>query len=245
MTGGPHLDDGALLALIDGALAPGERAAAERHVAECADCRATWAELEGVAAHVGRVLAAGDPPAVVPPFVPVERTPVRSIDTARSRPRTRWRIAAAIAAAAALAVARDPLLALARGLWDRATGEVATVAAPAPVVRPAASRRELLRLVPDGHTLTVDLPSRSERTALAVARTAGDMIVLATADPTADVLVLPDQVVRVRNVSAEAAAFDLAVPAAVDSVVVTAGGAVVRRLDAPALARAVRVEVAP
>jgi len=250
MTAGSHVDDGSLLALIDGALPPGERVAVEQHIARCADCRAARAELEGVSGHVARMLVAGDPPIVVPPFavpafVPVEAAPARSIDTARSRSHIRWRIAAAIVMVAALAIARDPLLALARTFWGQATRPAPTVAAPAPGASPASSARELLRLVPEGSTLTVDFPSRSARTALAIARTAGGPIVLGTADSTAEVLVLPDQVVRVRNVGAAAAVFNLAIPAAVDSVVVTVGGVVVRRLDALTLSRGMRVEVTP
>lgn len=60
-----HLDDGTLQALIDGELPPGERAAAEAHLAACAACAAEMRGLAGVHERAGMLLGRTDVPAPV------------------------------------------------------------------------------------------------------------------------------------------------------------------------------------
>jgi anti-sigma factor RsiW len=59
------LGEGALQALIDGELPPGERAPAEAHLAACAECAAAVRELRGVHERAGSLLALADAPAPV------------------------------------------------------------------------------------------------------------------------------------------------------------------------------------
>lgn len=60
-----HLDDGALQALMDGELAPPDRAAAEAHLAGCGACAAELRALRAVHERAGGLLALGDVPAPV------------------------------------------------------------------------------------------------------------------------------------------------------------------------------------
>jgi hypothetical protein len=60
-----HWDEGALQALLDGGLPPGERAAAEAHVSACADCAAALKDLRGVNDRARSLLASADVPAPV------------------------------------------------------------------------------------------------------------------------------------------------------------------------------------
>ena len=55
-----HIDEGRLQALIDGELRLDERHRAERHLADCAPCRAELAALRGSVAHFGAAMAALD-----------------------------------------------------------------------------------------------------------------------------------------------------------------------------------------
>lgn len=59
-----HLDEGSLQALADGELPPGERRAAEAHLAGCAACAAAMASLRADHALLGAALARAD---VAPP----------------------------------------------------------------------------------------------------------------------------------------------------------------------------------
>ena len=55
-----HLDEGTIHAWLDGELTPAERAGAESHVAECAECAAAVAEARGFIAASSRILTALD-----------------------------------------------------------------------------------------------------------------------------------------------------------------------------------------
>jgi len=55
-----HLDEGTIHAWLDGELPPAERAAAEAHVAKCAECAAAVAEARGFIAASSRILTALD-----------------------------------------------------------------------------------------------------------------------------------------------------------------------------------------
>jgi hypothetical protein len=59
------LGEGTLQALLDGALPPGERPAAEAHLAACGECAAAARELRALNERAGALLARGDVPAPV------------------------------------------------------------------------------------------------------------------------------------------------------------------------------------
>jgi hypothetical protein len=59
------LGEGTLQALLDGALPPGERPAAEAHLAACGECAAAARELRAVNERAAALLARGDVPAPV------------------------------------------------------------------------------------------------------------------------------------------------------------------------------------
>jgi len=60
-----HLGEGTLQALLDGALPPGERSAAEAHLAGCGECAAAGRELRALNERASALLATGDVPAPV------------------------------------------------------------------------------------------------------------------------------------------------------------------------------------
>ncbi len=55
-----HLEEGTIHAWLDGELPPAERAHAEAHIAECAECAAALAEARGFVAAASRILTALD-----------------------------------------------------------------------------------------------------------------------------------------------------------------------------------------
>ena len=95
-----HLDEGTIHSWLDGALAPGEAAQVEAHVAECPECAAAVAEARGFIAASSRILTALDnaPRGVIPVAAPKRRVdPIV------------WRVAATllVVAAGTLAVFRN------------------------------------------------------------------------------------------------------------------------------------------
>jgi hypothetical protein len=114
-----HLDEGTLLTLADGELAPADSAAVERHLAECGACRAELDELRGAATTFAATLARADSPAPV-----VSDTTARALRRRAERagggaerpPARGWRelgraavLVLGIATAAAAAVPGTPL----------------------------------------------------------------------------------------------------------------------------------------
>jgi hypothetical protein len=99
-----HLDEGTIHAWLDDALDPAERAAAETHVAGCAECSAAVAEARGLIAASSRVLIALDD-------VPADVLPTGTIATpggGRRQTRAWWNnnvVRVAIAASFMFAVA--------------------------------------------------------------------------------------------------------------------------------------------
>lgn len=91
-----HLEEGTIHAWLDGELSKEEAAAAEAHVAECAECRKRVAEARGFVAGATRILSSLD-------NVPAEVIP-------RARPRRRFDPVFMRAAAAVLVVATTGLL---------------------------------------------------------------------------------------------------------------------------------------
>lgn len=108
----PHLDEGTLTALFDGELARDEREAAERHLADCGDCRRLSEEIRAFAAEAGTLVDQLQP----------ERMPLAS---ARLPGRPGWERFRPLAWAATLV--------LAAGLgWSASTLRFAGSAAEAP-----------------------------------------------------------------------------------------------------------------
>jgi hypothetical protein len=126
-----HLDEGTIHALLDGALPPAEREAAEAHVARCERCTAAVAEARGFIAASSRILTALD--AVPGGVLPAARAAVRA--PARFTISRAW-----IAAAAVLMLSTATAIAI-RPRPDAAPTRLAEAreqaAAPAPVPAPA------------------------------------------------------------------------------------------------------------
>jgi carboxypeptidase family protein/putative zinc finger protein len=139
---GRHVDEGTLHAWLDGALAAGEAAAVEAHVAECASCAAAAAEARGLVAAASRILTGlDDVPAGVLPVggegagAGAERR--RGERGRRRRPLIGWPVRAA---AAVLVVAAGSLLVLQRsGRLPAAATDRTFPVAPAPVPAPPPS----------------------------------------------------------------------------------------------------------
>jgi hypothetical protein len=92
-----HLEEGTIHAWLDGELAPAERAEAEAHIAECAECAAAVAEARGFIAASSRILTALD-------SVPGGVLPASSAGTSIPRPAVHRRFMAPRAWMAAAAV---------------------------------------------------------------------------------------------------------------------------------------------
>jgi hypothetical protein len=127
-----HLDEGTIHALLDGALPPAEREAAEAHVARCERCTAAVAEARGFIAASSRILTALD--AVPGGVLPAARAAVRA--PARFTISRAW-----IAAAAVLMLSTATAIAI-RPRHDAAPTRLAEAreqaAAPAPFAQPEA-----------------------------------------------------------------------------------------------------------
>jgi anti-sigma factor RsiW len=130
-----HLDEGLLMALLDGELKGTERQDAELHLRTCAECSARLAELQGFMQEAdGLVADLGEPPALAasPPVV------VREAKRPRLSPRTlAW--AASIVAALGLGFAGSQWWGSKRVESDLAAGVDHRTEAAQPVTPPAPS----------------------------------------------------------------------------------------------------------
>ena len=92
-----HLDEGTIHAWLDGELPPAERAQAEAHIAECAECAAAVAEARGFVAASSRILTALDSvPGGVLPAAPTGSGAVRRAVTRRFMASRAWMAVAAV-----------------------------------------------------------------------------------------------------------------------------------------------------
>lgn len=92
-----HLEEGTIHAWLDGELPSAERAEAEAHIAECAECAAAVAEARGFIAASSRVLTALDSvPGGVLPAAPAESSAPRSAVRRRFVASRAWMAAAAV-----------------------------------------------------------------------------------------------------------------------------------------------------
>jgi len=174
-----HVEDGALMRLLDGECAAEERAQLESHLATCPACAERRRMLESVAKSVTAALVSGDSPA-----------PSR-----RVTPR-RWRMGALRAAAVLLlasvgvAAARvPPVRAWLSARWADLRGLVA----PRPTPEAEARGTTTVRFVPTTATFTIELVARQDTGALTIDVSA-DSVASATVTPgmgSEELVVLP------------------------------------------------------
>jgi hypothetical protein len=144
-----HLDEGTIHAWLDGELPPAERAQAEAHIAECAECAAAVAEARGFVAASSRILTALD-------SVPGGVLPAASTGSSAPRPvvRRRFMTSRAWMAAAAVLVLSTVTVIATRPHGDAAQFQIAAAsreqkelpASPAPEsVAPSEKRAQTMK----------------------------------------------------------------------------------------------------
>ncbi len=233
MNGAAHLEDGELLRYLDGESEHGDRAAAEHHLAACADCRTRLETLERRARAVSATLRAAD---VSPP-------PVRLVEMRRTR--LAWlsgpqlKAAAVIVALLGGALTVRPARAWLVDRWH----DVRTVftgdetAPPEPVPAAGEQPSGSVAFVPAPGAFVVRLAARQLGGTLR-AVTSGDSVASARVIGGAggiDLVVLPDGLV-IRNDSRAAASYILRLPVAVTELVVEVVGQAAVRVGAEELA---------
>lgn len=249
----PHLDDGELLALLDGEADDAERVDLETHLAACAECRARMERYRLRRDRLATLLAGAD--FDIPASTSLTSAPTSTVDVANEaeapdrkviplRPRAAeprrfvdrpWLRAAAVvvllAAAAAIATpARAWIIAFVSRRWSHITQQPQTPSprtTPAPPVQrppePVQASAQV-RFVPAGAELRVEV---------AHAQAAGSLT-LVSVDGTAasgevvgvqavEMLVVPSGL-RIRNTAAATADYRVQVPEAVRRVRVRIGG---------------------
>lgn len=157
----PHLDEGTLTALFDGELARDERDAAERHLADCGECRRLYEEIRAFAGEAGALVDSLQP----------ERLPLPG--TSRGAARPSWDRLRPLAWAATLVLAAGLGWSASTMRFSRSAGSggpepagltVPTMSAvpdPKSAGEPPADERERAGARPDAasrHLLT-DLPA--------------------------------------------------------------------------------------
>ena len=138
-----------LAAYLEGELAPDERAAAERHLAECASCAEVLVELRAIAAEAAtmpllapsRDLWAGIESRISTPVTLLTGAPA----AVRRAPRRQWQFALAAAALIAATAGTTYLVAAHRG---GAAAPVITVATQPPVQRTESTTTPAPRVTP-------------------------------------------------------------------------------------------------
>jgi anti-sigma factor RsiW len=173
-----HVEDGALVRLLDGENADGERAEVETHLSDCGRCAARLQELSRAAAALTDALRAADAPAP------------------RARPAPRWglRAAAALLVLAGVGGAVRPVRAWiiqrAEALWDAVAGRNGSAIRPgAPGVAPLAS----VAFAPSGDELTVEVTGHQGGGVLRIETVEGDTVAAIVRDGSGveDLVVLP------------------------------------------------------
>ena len=238
---GAHPDDGVLLRLMDGE-SDADAAAAEEHLAACAECRERLAVLRRRTMKLGALLARADFPvpasslADAPSGTSAEPDPkiipLRRRETPAPRP---WlRAAAVVGLLLAAGIVATPARAWVAAWISERWGELfgrgemprverpAPPAAPAPVQEAAASRVEF---VPAGATFTVEVAHPQARGGLTLLPSTGETATAEVAAGTgeADLLVLPSGL-RIGNEAGSAAEYRVSVPTSVRRVTVRVNG---------------------
>ncbi len=249
-----HLDDSALVRLIDGEAADDQRAGVEAHLAACPVCAARLGSLRRRSVNLGVLLARGDFAVPAPPSAPA--APVDELAARREARRTApvsraWLRAAAVAALVIGAgLFSSPVRAWFRDLLGGA-GSGAPVAArraPAPAPAPVAespSTGARIHFTPQGEELAVEIAHSQAGGALVLSTTTSSTAtaeVRATIGALADLLVLPTGL-RIANSGRSVAEYHLTVPATVRRVRVRIGAAPAIIIPAAELARGRRIEL--
>jgi hypothetical protein len=229
-----HLDDGVIVRLLDGE--PGDRAAADAHLAACPVCAERLATLRRRSLNLGALLAGGDfavPAAPRAPAAPVDELAARR--AARGAPSRVWLRAAAVAALVVGAgLFSSPLRAWIRDLLGGLGGAAPVAVQPAPApspdpapateARPASAR---IQFTPGGDELTVEIARAQAGGALVLSAAPGATASAEVRGPAgttpAALLVLP-AALRIANEPVSVAEYHVAVPASVQRVRVRIGG---------------------
>jgi anti-sigma factor RsiW len=248
-----HLDDGALVRLIDGEAADGERAGVEAHLAACPVCAARLGSLRRRSVNLGLLLARGDFAVPSAPAAPVDELAARR-QARREAPRAASRAWLRAAAVAALVIGAglfsSPVRAWFRDLLGGA-GSGAPVAvqpapAPAPVpVEGSQSASARVRFTPQGEELLVEIAHAQASGALVIAASPSSVATAEVRAPVgalADLLVLPTGL-RIDNRAVSLAEYHVTVPSTVQRVRVRIGTAPSITVSAAELAQGRRIEL--
>lgn len=245
-----HLDDGALVRLIDGEAADDERAGVEAHLAACPVCAARLGSLRRRSVNLGLLLARGDFAVPAPPSAPADEMAARREARRTSPPAASraWLRAAAVVIGVGLF--SSPVRAWFRdflgGAGSGAPVAVQPAPAPAPVpvegAQPASAR---VRFTTQGEEMAVEIAHPQAVGALVLSTAASSTAtaeVRAPAGAPADLLVLPTGL-RIANSAASVAEYHVAVPATVERVRVRVGTAPAITVPAAELGQGRRVEL--
>jgi hypothetical protein len=240
---GAHLDDSALVELLDGEFDEGDRDRCDRHLAECANCAARLKKLRSISQLLHDTHRAIDvPPSLLQrpsrragttqPWRPTRRRP-----GARSVPRVAALVFFVVLAAAASRPLRAAVMELARSLWSGSTvhsPQAREVASPSSAERAAASNHDArVAFTPVGPELILDFDVPWMPGALQLVRGTSDSMIVVevhAAQSAPDLVVLPG-LVRFRNASEVNARYHLVLPRTTERVLARAGGSIVAQLD--------------
>lgn len=247
-TAGPHLEDGALVQLLDGEADPAERDARQHHLAECEGCRARYSRLAHRSARLSMLLAGPDTEVArprVPGHAPA-RVPARDLDRVpgsardsgpiRAPVRSPWlRVAATVVLLLALGLTVSPARAWIVQGWQR----VATVLAARDVAWDGPHGRETAEsetgaavgFRPAGSDVSIEVDHLQAAGELTLRVDAVEEVRVAAAGRTGDegFLVLPSAV-RIQNSPDSRAGYQVTVPGALERVRVRLAGCTVGTL---------------
>jgi hypothetical protein len=236
-----HLDDSALVELLDGELDEADRDRYDRHLAECANCAARLTELRTISQLLSDAHRGIDvPPRLLqrPPRRVGARQPWRP--TRRPVARSVRRVAALVFVVALAAATSRPVraavLRLTRSLWSGSTVHSPAsrdVASPSSAERAGDSPHDArVAFTPVGPEIILDFDAPWTPGALRLMRSASDTVVVVevhAAQFAPDLVVLPGSV-RFRNGGDANARYHVVLPRATERVLARAGGSIVAQL---------------
>jgi len=223
-----HVDDGALMRLLDGECAAQERAQVESHLASCPTCAERRRVLEGLGRAVTAALVGGD--------VPV-----------RAPRKWRWRLGALQAAAVLLlasvgvaAAGVPPVRAWLSARWTDVRGLVS----PRPTPDTETRSTTTVRFVPATATFTIELVARQDTGVLTI-DISPDSVASATVSPgmgSEELVVLPAGL-RVVNRPDDRASYEVRLTPSVTEIRVRIGGEPERELVPTAAVRLWKIDL--
>jgi anti-sigma factor RsiW len=238
---GAHLNDSALVELLDGELDEADRDPYDRHLVECTNFAARLTELRTISQLLSDTHRAIDvPPGLLqrPPRRVGARQPWRSTrrPDARSVPRVAALVFFVALAAAASRPVRAAVLQLTRSLWSRSTVHSPPsrgVASPSPADRAEASTHDArVAFTPVGPEIILDFDAPWTPGALRLMRGTSDtaaVVEVHAAQFAPDLVVLPGSV-RFRNASDLNTRYRVVVPRSTERVLARVGGSIVAQL---------------